>query len=103
MFDQATLDAIKAAATEEGGILLRPHFADGPAFQAYWQRSAGGASHNAWGTSEGDALDNLLLMMQGKAAEVKKSLRLQAAQMAESEAQAVLDAAVAERTAIERE
>ena len=100
-----TLAAIKAIAPtdEPGGLLLRPDFDPlRPGLEAYWQR-ASGASHSSWGDNEAAGLDNLLLVMQGRGDEVDRALRLQVAQATEAERQAALDAAVAEREAIEAE
>ncbi len=100
-----TLAAITLAAPGDkpGGLLLRPDFDPSrPGFEAYWQR-ASGASHSSWGDTEAEALDNLLLVMQGNGDQVDHALRLKVAQASEASQQAALDAAIAEREAIEAE
>ena len=106
-FDRATLDAIKAAAPP-GSLMLRPLQDDGslPAslrigrFSAEWQGPVGTPSHTAPGDTEAEALDNLLLNLEGK---LDRAIRLRAAQAREHEAQARYDAARAEREAIEKD
>ena len=103
-FDEATLDAIKAAAGEPGAAGIHPNTAgESPAFFSMFYAATGERTERSYGATEGNALDNLLLVLQGKGDEVDKALRLVQAQRTEADAQTVLDAAVAERTAIESE
>ena len=102
---ETTLAAIRTAAPDDepGGISLLPGFSpEMPAVRAHWQR-ASGASATSWGDTEAEALDNLLLVMQGNGAQVERALRLKVARATEAERQAALDAATAERVAIEAE
>lgn len=100
MFDQQTLDALRSAGGE-GGVSLDPTFED-PPWRARWV-TEGGPRFVAYGDSEGQALDSLLLVMTGKGDEVDKTLRLKLAIRHEAEAQAAYDAAKAEREAVENE
>lgn len=107
-FDQATIDAIAALSSAEGAIEVTPDFdpntGDHVGFTATWQLPGFARPEASMtGRDLGEALDNLLLVKQGSGPQVVKSIRLRAAQAREAEAQAVLDAAVAERTAIEAE
>lgn len=97
------LAAIKVAGRSPGGIGLIPLFdPNRPAFQATWYER-GAASTDAFGDTEQDAFDNLLLVLQGKAGVVEKRLRLREAQAKELAAQSDFALAVAEREAIEAE
>ncbi len=100
-FAQATLDSINALGAAPGGVVVRPFHQDGT-FRAYWEQPDG-FTHEAEGATEAEALDNLLLVMQGNGDQVDQAIRLRKALALEAERQSALDAAVAEREAIEAE
>jgi len=101
----ATIAAIKVAAPTEspGGIAIRPNFQPSlPAFTAEWL-TARSANFEAVGDTEQEALDNLLLVLQGKSGTVEKRIRLRKAQAEETAALAEAAIKTAEREAVEAE
>ena len=91
-FDKPTLDAIRAAAPKPGGLLLTPEFTvpveDATAvdvdYTALWLDTAGSTKAESSGATPAQALDNLLLVLQGRASEVSRAVLLARAQRREA-------------------